>query len=225
MSPSTAHPRPIVRAAFGALRIVTVGLIAAAVIGQFSKSLSLVDEPGRFVINFFSFFTIQSNLIGAAVLLIAFMRSFSSRKDSTVFTIVRLCAATYLTTTLVVFNTLLRDLALDQAATVPWSNEILHVWAPLLVLIDWLFAPGRRALPWSRLWIVAIYPIVWAVYTMIRGALTSWYPYPFLNPHIEPGVGYDGVTVYIAAIASFILLVGAALIWVSRKFTPASQRR
>lgn len=222
---SSIPPAALLRTAFGVIRVATVGLIVAAIVGQFARSLSLVDDPTRFVVNFFSFFTIQSNLIGAAVLLVALVSSMRSGRDSTTLTLVRLCAATYLTTTLVVFNTLLRDLALDQAATVPWSNEILHVWAPLLVLCDWLFAPGRTPLPWAQLWIVAAYPIAWAVYTMIRGAITSWYPYPFLHPGIEPGVGYDGVAVYIVAIAAFILLMGAALLWVSRQFVRSTAHR
>ena len=55
---------------------------------------------------------------------------------------------------------------------------------------------------------------------MIRGAIVGWYPYPFLNPDIEPGVGYDGVTVYVIAIAAFILLVGAGITGLSRLSWP-----
>ena len=61
-----------------------------------------------------------------------------------------------------------------------------------------------------------VFPIVWVVYTMIRGAIVGWYPYPFLDPDVAPGVGYDGVTVYVIAIASFILLVGAGITALSR---------
>lgn len=210
---------------FGLLRVLTTGLIVAAVIGQFAKSLSMVPNPAAFIVNFFSFFTIQSNLIGAIVMAIAAVRIFRGTPTSTTFTTVRLCAAAYLTTTLVVYNTLLRNISLDQATTLPWSNEILHVWAPLLVLIDWVFAPDRERVEWQKLWVIAAYPIVWAVYTMTRGALVGWYPYPFLNPSIEPGVGYSGVTVYIVAIAAFILLMGAALIGISRFGRAAAAQR
>jgi len=209
---------------FGVLRLVAAVAIAAAIVGQFAKSLSLVADPAAFVVNFVSFFTILSNLLGAIVLVAAAVYAFRGRDDSPGFAIVRACATTYLTTTLVVFNLLLRDLALDQAATVPWSNEILHVWAPLYVLLDWVFAPGRRPVPWRRLWTVAIFPLAWAAYTMIRGAITGWYPYPFLNPAVQPGVGYDGVLVYIVAIAAFILLVGAGVIAVSRSAWPYGRR-
>jgi len=209
---------------FGVLRFVAAAAIVAAIVGQFVKSLSLAPDPAAFVVNFFSFFTILSNLLGAIVLVVAAWYAFRGRDDSPGFALVRACATAYLATTLVVFNLLLRDLALDQAATVPWSNEILHVWAPLYVLLDWVFAPGRRPVPWRRLWTVAIFPLAWAVYTMIRGAIVGWYPYPFLDPAVRPGVGYDGVLVYVVAIAAFILLVGAGVIAISRTSWPYGRR-
>ncbi|MGX5694870.1 Pr6Pr family membrane protein [Agromyces soli] len=208
------------RIVFAVLRVAAAAAIVVAVVGQFAKSLSMVPDAGFFVVNFFSFFTIQSNLIGAVVLAIGAVLAFRSSGDSDGFTLVRVCATAYLATTLVVYNTLLRDISLDQATTLPWSNEILHVWAPLYVVLDWVFAPGRQPVAWRRLWIVAIYPLVWAAYTMVRGAIVGWYPYPFLNPAVKPGVGYDGVLVYVVAIAAFILLVGAGVIALSRTSWP-----
>jgi hypothetical protein len=208
------------RIVFAVLRVAAAAAIVAAVVGQFAKSLSMVPDPGFFVVNFFSFFTIQSNLIGAVVLAIGAVLAFGGRDDSARFALVRACATAYLATTLVVYNTLLRDISLDQATTLPWSNEILHVWAPLYVVVDWVLAPGRRTIAWRRLWAVAIYPLAWAAYTMLRGAIVGWYPYPFLNPDVAPGVGYDGVAVYVVAIAAFILLVGAGVIAVSRTSWP-----
>jgi hypothetical protein len=69
-----------------------------------------------------------------------------------------------------------------------------------------------------------IFPLVWAVYTMIRGPLAfndvagipTWYPYPFLNPANSPE-GYVSVAFYVILIAAIIGLVGAGVIWVSRR--------
>jgi len=120
----------------------------------------------------------------------------------------------------VVYNLLLREISLDQATTLPWSNEILHVWAPLYMILDWVLAPGRIPILWTRFWLIVVFPIVWVIYTMIRGPIVGWYPYPFLNPDIEPGVGYGGVAVYVIAIAAFILLVGAGITGLSRLSWP-----
>ena len=106
----------------------------------------------------------------------------------------------------------------------PWSNEVLHVVIPLFLLADLLFAPRRRALGWSAVAIIAIFPIVWVVYTMIRANFIIapatgeawWYPYPFLNPHRVPG-GYLGVSGYIIGIAIAIIGVACVVVWVGRR--------
>ena len=208
------------RTVWGVIRVAAAAGIIIAIVGQFAKSLSMVPDPTFFVVNFLSFFTILSNALAAIVLLIGAWLAFRAPADPTWFNLTRASIVTYMATTFVVYNLLLRDISLDQATTLPWSNEILHVWAPLYVVLDWVLAPGRRTIAWQRIWTIAIFPIVWVVYTMIRGAITAWYPYPFLNPAVSPGVGYDGVTVYVIAIAAFILLVGAGIIGISRSAWP-----
>ncbi|MCD2443250.1 Pr6Pr family membrane protein [Agromyces sp. SYSU K20354] len=204
------------RRLFGVLRLFAAVAIIVAIVGQFANSLSMVPDAAAFVVNFFSFFTILSNALAAIVLLIGAVYGLRGAVEPDWYTFARAAIVTYMTTTLVVYNLLLRDISLDQATTVPWSNEILHVWAPLYLLLDWILAPGRSRVPWSRFWWIAAFPIAWVVYTMIRGAVVGWYPYPFLDPAVEPGVGYDGVTVYVIAIASFILLVGSAIVGLSQ---------
>jgi hypothetical protein len=208
------------RRVFGVLRLLAAAAIVVAIVGQFSKSLSMVPDPAAFVVNFFSFFTILSNALSAIVLLIASWYALRAERDPEWVNFTRGAVVTYMATTFVVYNLLLRDISLDQATTLPWSNEILHVWAPLYLILDWVFAPGRQPIRWKQFWLFAVFPIVWVIYTMIRGAIVGWYPYPFLNPDIEPGVGYDGVTVYVIAIASFILLVGAGITGLSRTSWP-----
>jgi len=208
------------RTVWGIFRVAAAAGIIIAIVAQFAKSLSMVPDPVFFVVNFLSFFTILSNALSAIMLLIGAWFAFRAPVDPVGYNIVRASVVTYMATTFVVYNLLLRDISLDQATTLPWSNEILHVWAPLYVVLDWVLAPGRRTIAWTRIWTIAIFPIVWVVYTMIRGAVTGWYPYPFLNPAVSPGVGYDGVTVYVIAIAAFILLVGTGIIGISRTAWP-----
>jgi hypothetical protein len=65
--------------------------------------------------------------------------------------------------------------------------------------------------------------VVWVIYTLVRGPLVSdfrtgndwWYPYPFLNPHLQAW-GYGGVALYILAIAVAVVGVGAFVVAVSR---------
>jgi hypothetical protein len=202
------------RALFGVLRVLAATAVIVAIVGQFVVSWSMVPDRAAFVVNFFSFFTILSNALTAVLMLVGAWIAFTRRDDPGWFNLVRACAVTYMATTFVVYNLLLREISLDQATTVPWSNEILHVWAPLYVVLDWVLAPGRHPIPWARLWTIVVFPLAWVVYTLVRGPIVGWYPYPFLDPAQE--AGYGGVAVYVIAIASFILLVGAGILALSR---------
>ena len=127
------------------LRILAAGAVIAAIVGQFVVSWSMVPDRAAFIVNFFSFFTILSNALTALVLLVGAWIAFTRSDDPAWFNLVRACAVTYMATTFVVYNLLLREISLDQATTVPWSNEILHVWAPLYLVADWVLAPGGTA--------------------------------------------------------------------------------
>jgi len=223
------------RIAFIVFRVAGAALIAAAIIGQYIHSANFRDQlgvpaspiPG---INFFSFFTIDSNVLSVAVFLIgAVLLIRSADVDPLWFGVGRASVTAFMATTGIVYNTLLRGVEVSEGATLPWSNEVLHVVGPILLVIDWLFAPGRRRLEWRHIWLVVIFPIVWAVYTMIRGPFVNdptqatlnpdytigWWPYPFLNPNLAPE-GYASVAFYVVLIAAVIGGVGALVIKVSR---------
>jgi hypothetical protein len=184
-------------------------------------------DVGAVVANFLSFFTIQSNIASAVVLVAAAIWAWTkgrdAAQDSPGIAIALACVTTYMIVTGVVYNTLLRNVELPQGVTVWWSNEILHVLAPLLLIADLLFAPKRRALAWSTVGIIVIYPIVWVVYTLVRGPLmiapatgaASWYPYPFLDPSLQSG--YPGVMVYVVIIAAAVVGAGSLVVWVGRR--------
>ena len=177
-------------------------------------------------VNFFSYFTILSNLITAFVLVIGGIWALRTRKSADVeplwLATLFACVSTYMIVTGIVYNLLLRNIPLGGISDV-WTNETLHVVIPLVMLADVLFAPRRRALGWNVVLIAAIFPIAWAVYTLIRANLIVgpatgnpwWYPYPFLDPHLTPG-GYLGVAGYIVGIAIAIIAVAAFVVWVGR---------
>ncbi|WP_144875713.1 Pr6Pr family membrane protein [Microbacterium sp. 1.5R] len=218
------------------VRLASAALGLAAVIAQLSLTLQIaMTDPTPWGShlptvwwNFFSFFTIDSNVIAAVAFIIAAIWSIRHRGDyerePSWLAVLLVCASTYMIVTGIVYNTLLRGIELPQGVTVPWSNEVLHVVFPLILLLDVLFAPRRRALPWGTVFISAIFPLVWAAYTMIRANLIVapatgeewWYPYPFLNPHRVPGE-YLGVAGYVVGIAVAIIGVACFVVWVGRR--------
>ncbi|KRA25125.1 hypothetical protein ASD65_12335 [Microbacterium sp. Root61] len=216
-------------------RVAAAALTFAAIIAQLIRTTERALEATTdyashvptVVANFLSYFTIQSNLFTAILLVVAAVWAWTKGKDAETeprwLAILLACLTTYMIVTGIVYNTLLRNVVLDQGVTVWWSNEILHVVIPVFMLVDLFVAPKRRPLPWSTVGIIAIYPIVWAVYTLLRADMIIapasgnpwWYPYPFLDPHLVPG-GYVGVAGYIVGIAIAIVGVGLLVVWVGR---------
>ncbi|MGH3690643.1 MAG: Pr6Pr family membrane protein [Microbacterium sp.] len=216
-------------------RITAALLTVAAIVAQLARTVEIAlqseTEYGGHLptvyANFFSFFTIDSNVLAAIALAVGAVWALTHRGTSEPepqwLAILLACASTYMIVTGIVYNTLLRGIALPQGATVGWSNEVLHVVVPLLLLADLLFAPRRRALGWSAVAITAIFPIVWVVYTLIRANLViapstgnpHWYPYPFLDPNQNGG--YGGVALWVVLIAAIIVATGAFVVWVGRR--------
>ena len=163
----------------------------------------LIDLAGKGTldpVNYFSYFTIDSNLIAAAVLLVGAAGLPATRTPGWV--LVRGAAVVYMSVTGIVFTLLLSNTDVDTA--IPWVNTVVHELIPLVVVADWLLDPPatRLTLRQGLLWLS--FPIVWIVYTMIRGALVDRYPYPFLDP---ANGGYATVAVYCVGILVVMAVV------------------
>ena len=173
--------------------------IATAMVVQWVSSSS----KGPFSpVNFFSYFTIQSNIIAAVVLFYMVLRPAN---ESVAFARIRGAATLYMATTGIVYALLLSGNPAAVAITLPWVNAVLHQLMPVYMVADWIASPPRHRLGFRESLLFLIYPIVWLVYTLPRGAITGWYPYPFLNP--AKAGGALGVTAYVVAITFGIVLI------------------
>ena len=156
------------------LRHAMAALILTAVAVQFRNPA----DPWAAAPNFFSFFTIQSNIYAACVLLVVALGATSRGTRLELF---RGAATLYLLITGVVFALLLSNLPEDLQLTLPWVDTVLHQVAPVVLVLDWLVDPPRtRIAPRTALLWLA-YPLAYVAYTLIRGAIVGWYPYPFLD--------------------------------------------
>jgi hypothetical protein len=192
---------------FAALRLAIVALVATAIVATF------FDTASRATINpfnFFGYFTMQSNIISAVILLLAALATFTKRPQTPSFVLARACATTYIVIVGIVYNTLLAGL--EGGVSLDWANWVLHVLFPLYSALDWILFGDRSTLPWQRLWVVLIYPAVWAVVVLARGATDGWVPYPFL----DPAEGYGVVAVYLLVILIVTAIIGTGVFAVSR---------
>lgn len=203
------------RLAVAALRIVLAALMAAAVIATYAETASRTGSaPNPF--NFFGYFTIQSNLLGIAALLLAATALLRGRKGPGWLPGFRAAVVAYIVIVGLVYAILLAPLGLEGGVPVPWANTVMHVVSPILLPLDWLLVPDRPALRWRRLWTVLPYPAVWLVVVLVRGATDGWVPYPFL----DPDKGAASIAVVCAGIAVAILACGALAYAASRVRLP-----
>ncbi|HKR82384.1 MAG TPA: Pr6Pr family membrane protein [Candidatus Saccharimonadales bacterium] len=180
------------------------GVVVAAVWVQ------LLEVPHTVfrITNFFSFFTIESNILGALTLLVSAGFLLAGKRPRWLG-YVRGAATLYMVVTGIVYGLLLRNI--DVQITHPWVNNVLHYIFPCVLLADWL-ADRPAALAFKKaLWWLA-FPFMYLAYSLVRGSIVHWYPYPFLNPQPH---GYARV----ATASAVIALVGVALTLLLAKST------
>jgi hypothetical protein len=88
-------------------------------------------------------------------------------------------------------------------------NGLLHDAVPLLAVGAWLVLAEKGHLRARDPWLIALAPILYLGYALLRGATDGFYPYPF----IDPGkIGWLGVTFYVIAISAIFLMVGHLMV-------------
>ena len=189
-------------------RVAFASLAVVAMTYQFAATADSAFQKA----NFFSFFTIQSNVLGVAALFALVLVPRARR--SSLFDGARTAAVLYMAITGVVFALLLSGLQEELQTTIPWVDFVVHKLMPIVLVADWLLDPPRHRLPrWTVLaWLS--YPLAWLGYTLARGEAVSWYPYPFVD---VTRLGYDGVLSRSVVLAVGFALAGAALLWLGNR--------
>lgn len=167
---------------------VFAGSIAAvgwlSLILQFILQMTnpVIPEPGvaeRFV-RFFSYFTVATNIIVAITLTaIAF---FSRTKLGEFFSrpMVQAAVASYISIVGIIYSLFLRG-AWDPQGWQAAADHLLHDVIPLAFVICWFAFAPKNGIAWRDPFKWLVYPIVYIVYSLTRGAFVSWYPYWFVD--------------------------------------------
>ncbi|HEY5981363.1 MAG TPA: Pr6Pr family membrane protein [Microlunatus sp.] len=184
----------------GAARGWAALTVAASVVGVIIQLAVVItgtsaigaDPPATLDVRlwrFVSYFTIQSNLL-VIVTVLPLIRN--PQHDGRAWRVLRLAALVMIAVTGLVHWFLLRPLS-TLTGPEAVGDVLVHVATPVLTVIGWLvFGPrpriAARTVAWSLAW-----PIAWLLYTLVVGALTGWYPYPFLDV-ADQGVGPVALT-------------------------------
>ena len=187
-----------------ALNVARIGFALLTVVAMTYQFASINDRPEFSAGNFFGFFTIQSNILAAVMLVAAAL--VRPQERGPLFDAVRGGVALSITITGVVFALLLSGTQVDLNTGFEWVDFVVHRLIPVVVVADWLLEPARHRLP---LWVAGAwlaYPAAWFAFTLVRGAAVDWYPYPFVDVARH---GYGGV--FLNAAILLVAFAAAAL--------------
>ena len=190
----------IYRIFFGALIIVAIGV-------QFVYSFG---KPDFNFINFFSYFTILTNLLAAGLFLLLGLGAVKQKKINNF----RGAAVVYLLVTGIVYWLFLANSPEKNQLVFPWINSVLHKIMPVAVFIDWLWDPPKTKTKINILLYWLVFPFIFLGYSLIRGWIINWYPYPFLNLALQ---GYKNVFCYCLGIFTIISLTALLVIFIGNK--------
>ncbi|MBG0739628.1 Pr6Pr family membrane protein [Paeniglutamicibacter antarcticus] len=200
---------------------LATALIGAA--GFIFQIYALVNGP-RYAVdpanawwNFGSYFTIESNFL---VLFISLtLAANSARAGGQVWRVLRLMSLVNITVTMIIQFFLLRDLPEIQALRGAglYADRILHYVVPLMVILGWVVFGPRPRISIKTTFLILVFPVIWCIYTVIRGALTGWYPYPFINVTEQGAL----VIVNCILVGVVFLAVGFVYYWLDRTLRPA----
>ncbi|MEP7278141.1 MAG: Pr6Pr family membrane protein [Bacteroidota bacterium] len=200
--------------------MVILGWFALAAQFYINTTLKVTPVP-EMIIRYFSYFTIQTNLVVALCYTLLLMapqsrwgRFFSSQQTLAAITV-------YIVIVGIIYNMILRFLWNPQGLQLV-VDELLHTVIPVLALIYWLAFVPKSQLQWKNVLPWLIYPFTYIVYILIRGAVSGFYPYPFIN---TMQLGLNKVLVNSVGIAIVFTGMSLALVAIGKFLNNATRAR
>jgi hypothetical protein len=200
----------LIYAVFNAL-IVWFGLALQFYI-SIERYLALGRTLAGSLVQIFSYFTILSNLLVAIVLTVILIKPNSAAGKFCSRLSVLTATTVYIVIVGLVYNLVLRQIW-DPQGLFKLADDLLHTISPLLFLFFWLLFVQKYPLQWKVIFNWAIYPIIYLIYSLLRGVASGLYPYDFIDAK-QIGYGQTAINSFFVLLA--FLAVSAIFIGITR---------
>lgn len=200
--PAAFRNAGVARACFALTALaVVVGVTIEAAVAANAAPDHFATAGGR-VFNVFCYFTIQSNLlVGLSCLLLA----VRLERRSALFAWLRMTGLVAIVITGLVYYLVLADFSTLHGWRLA-GDLVAHAIVPVLSVVGWI-AFGPRGLTTRHLVpLTLVFPAAWLAFTLIRGPIVDYYPYPFVDVNAH---GYPIVLVNSAVIGALVLALAA----------------
>ncbi len=171
----------------------------------------IAGGPAR-LLDLFSYFTIWSQVVVGVVATLLFLNPGRDSKRLRVF---RLDSLLMISVTGIVYNALIAPNYPPVGLNV-YSSFFEHTLTPILTILVFLLVGPRNWINLRTFGLALVLPIIYVVYTLVRGAIINMYPYDFFD---VVQYGYASVLIFVGFIilAAVVLM---ALFWGIERFLP-----
>lgn len=211
------------RAARGLAGIVALVAVAALLLQYVLLMRQAAGSigAGLATLRYFSYFTILGNLLVASATAFAALRA-APRPDA-FWARPRVLAgiASYIIVVGIVYVAVLRHLWQPQGAQW-WADSGLHHATPVLYGAWWLLGVRHGDLRWRDIPRWLVFPGIYLLWCLLRGAWLHEYPYPFID------VGVLGLPVVLrnaAGVLALFVVAGMLLVAIDRMMAKRSAGR
>lgn len=197
-------------------------MAVTAIIGWFALALQFYLQVTRAlthglsvsgaIINYFSYFTILTNLLVVLGLTFSLWMPDSSWGRFFSNSTVRAGTAVYITIVGVTYSLLLRHLWNPQGLQ-KIADVLLHDVMPVMYVAYWLIFVPKNALRWKHVLWWLTYSLAYLIYTLVHGWLSGWYPYPFVDVSV---LGYPRFLLNVAVLLGAFLGIGLLAVAIGR---------
>ena len=190
----------------------TIGAVMGwfAIITQLYLHIQNRPVPvGESLLRFFGYFTVDTNILCSLFLTFIALQSnsrlglfFRKANTATALTV-------YITIVGITYNILLRNTWNPQGMQ-KLADELLHSVIPVYLILFWFIFVHSKDIKWKNAFPWLIYPVLYMVYAIILGAITKFYPYPFVDVN-ELGYGKaltNSLIVLVLMFLSSLTLIG-----------------
>ena len=194
-----------------------IGAVAGwfAVVLQFYIAMKYADSRAAEALRFFSFMTIWTNIIIAVfytVLIIlpqTKLGRFFSRP------MVQAGLLLYIIIVGLIYHLILAKQWNPQGLEFI-ADQSLHTVVPILYLFYWIFFSGKEKLSYSAALKWLEYPLIYVVYSLVRGAITGKYPYFFVD---VTKLGYATTLTNASYVLAAYFVLGLLLVFINNLTT------
>ena len=177
----------------------------------------ITDVPET-IIRFFSYYTVLTNILIAVCFTMVYVKGIGDKSNFFARPNTLSATGVYICIVALTYNVILRfQWAPTGLTRVP--DELLHLIIPVIYLIFWSKYVPKQNIQWKSILPWAIYPIVYLGYTLLRGPMAEWYPYPFID---VIKLGYSKVFINSAVVCLVFVVFSVLFIGIAKGMSKRS---